>query len=1054
MINKMLKTFISFFVVILVCCNFTEVKATNTTSSLLKLTSTAQETDYYVKIGSTTYNINTTSTLADATFALLRWEAKGSEDTKSVVGNFNGVSYSGFNKVYTVVYDLLLKSATKTFESGSALSTSTGVSISGTAIWKIAGTVTTPTEYITSGANAKLIIVSEKSATVQYGKASRINIGRETDATPGQIAFLGRSESYKISLIGSGTSTAHTKSPLIVKRGDLYLNNTIIKDFYFTSSSNCAINFPSGHDAARYLYMSNSSMNNVVGTYSPGIFCRAYITDGTNVENAKSKLYIYDSSFLNCQVKNSSSTSNISSTNGGAAIRSYAADNCALRAEKCNFENNVAGTGTKKDKITASGGGAIYWKSVANSASLIECTFIQNSTTSTGGAVYNTGKMEIKGCTFENNNANYGGGAIAVEPPVTNEAYDSIDVTNLVGTLTLDKDTVIVNNKSGIYGGGVFFNAIKAQIATPIENYEMELIVNGTDFTNNQSEQCGGAIAMRLDYGDFDYKTGIIINENSIFTENTSEDNGGAIWMGNTATCDCNLTDGVVMNGGTLEKNTAQDGGAICIESNKAGVSMNFLMNNGSIKSNNALNNGGAIYLSGGDFTINGGNIGEIENDKKIGNKAIQGGAVYVTGGNFTMNGGTIKGNTATNSGGAIQINDGNVYITAGKITSNVARGEDESANVGYGGGIYVDGGEIVRITGGEISNNIAAKNGGGIEVKTNKVVTVDIDSGSFIDNVADECGGAVGIECDNGTINVGKVDCDGSSTSDHVHPELSGNLAGVQGGGFYMTGRDAKLNIYCGGVDNNIVVDMENNFDQSSGTVTVYEGVQIGTSNEGIIVIGGTFIDKRTQGEESYNITYYCNYNGSTDYREALITKGTTITLPGDIFGIDEYEIIGWTRDKNNTTEIEYTAGQTIELMESITLYAIWILEEKNESSYVVVIPTNLSFSNDTETKTFDIKASLTLFPRNRMLNIIVSDDEFALKLLENGVEKDKVKYELTNEKKKINPGDVVASFGSDSALVTFEGREELSITVIDNPKYIGYYQGIVSFRIEVEEI
>lgn len=81
------------------------------------------------------------------------------------------------------------------------------------------------------------------------------------------------------------------------------------------------------------------------------------------------------------------------------------------------------------------------------------------------------------------------------------------------------------------------------------------------------------------------------------------------------------------------------------------------------------------------------------------------------------------------------------------------------------------------------------------------------------------------------------------------------------------MTGAYAILNIYCGLVDNNIVVDIENNFDQSSGTVIIYEGVLVGSENEGIIVVGGTFIDKRTQDEEKFSVIYYSNYNESQDY-------------------------------------------------------------------------------------------------------------------------------------------------------------------------------------------
>ena len=437
--------------------------------------------------------------------------------------------------------------------------------------------------------------------------------------------------------------------------------------------------------------------------------------------------------------------------------------------------------------------------------------------------------------------------------------------------------------------------------------------------------------------------------------------------------------------------------------------------------------------------------------------KAVKGGAIYIVGGNFTLNGGTIQKNTATNSGGAIQISDGNVYITDGLISSNVARGEStvKADDVGYGGGIFVDGGETVRITGGEISNNVAAKNGGGIEVKTDKVVTVDVDSGIFQNNVADECGGAIGVECNNGTINIGRLNCDGTTSSSHVHPILTNNIAGIQGGGFYMSGTNAILNIYCSLVDDNKVGEIENNFDQTAGTVTVYNGGQIGTQNEGIIVVGGTFIDKRTANEEKFEVIYYSNYNGSTNSKSAFITKGSLITLPSDIFGIDEYEILGWTDDINNTTTVEYETGQTLEITSNIALYALWVLEEANEPSYLVVIPAEIILNESNTTETFNVETTLNLFPRNKVLNIKVENDEFTLKLRNDGEIVESLEYAVKKDGEKILPGENIVSYYSDSALITYNSVEELEIILLDEvTSYAGNYTGNLTFFVSIDDV
>jgi hypothetical protein len=98
---------------------------------------------------------------------------------------------------------------------------------------------------------------------------------------------------------------------------------------------------------------------------------------------------------------------------------------------------------------------------------------------------------------------------------------------------------------------------------------------------------------------------------------------------------------------------------------------------------NNNSNGGGGVYVSGGTFTMNGGEIRS--------NVAGNGGGVYVDGGTFTMKGGTISKNQATNGGG--------VYVGVnGKFSKDggIIYGEDNPANgnkaesIGKGHAVYV----------------------------------------------------------------------------------------------------------------------------------------------------------------------------------------------------------------------------------------------------------------------------------------------------------------------------------------------------------------------------
>jgi uncharacterized protein YjdB len=180
-----------------------------------------------------------------------------------------------------------------------------------------------------------------------------------------------------------------------------------------------------------------------------------------------------------------------------------------------------------------------------------------------------------------------------------------------------------------------------------------------------------------------------------------------------------------IIDGPTLQGNSDNDTSLVYIGDDGA-----LELHNGKISGNNAANNGGAVYIDGGNFTMTGGKIS--------GNTADgggSGGGVYVTSGNFTMTGGEISGNNATgssmsggvyiesgiftmtggnisgnsaNSGGGIVVSGGNFKMTGGGISGNNANNQ--------GGGIFVSGGNFT-MTGGEISGNSAGYNGGGVFV-------------------------------------------------------------------------------------------------------------------------------------------------------------------------------------------------------------------------------------------------------------------------------------------------------------------------------------------------
>jgi len=158
------------------------------------------------------------------------------------------------------------------------------------------------------------------------------------------------------------------------------------------------------------------------------------------------------------------------------------------------------------------------------------------------------------------------------------------------------------------------------------------------------------------------------------------------------------LTGGIfILNGGEISgNNNSEGGGGVYITSGS------FTMENGKI-TNNIAGYGGGVLIEGGNFIMNN---GEISNNTSTatGNPAFGGGGggVTIIGGTFTMNNGKISGNIAYNGGGGVIIGGGVFTMKSGEISGNIATG---TSIYDGGGGVYVgyDATAIFRISGGVI---------------------------------------------------------------------------------------------------------------------------------------------------------------------------------------------------------------------------------------------------------------------------------------------------------------------------------------------------------------
>ena len=178
--------------------------------------------------------------------------------------------------------------------------------------------------------------------------------------------------------------------------------------------------------------------------------------------------------------------------------------------------------------------------------------------------------------------------------------------------------------------------------------------------------------------------------------------------------------------------------------------------------------NGGAVWLKGGKFVMNGGTI------SKSRSTGGNGGAVYMYGATFIMNGGSISAEAPQGRGGAVCAYSGRFEMNGGTITGKVpetakyygtARGYS-----GYGGAVYAEY-TTININGGTITGSSAAE-GGGINAKK---ATLTIGKANITDNTAAHGGG--GIHAYNSALTI-----DGAS--------ITGNNGGESlGGGIYISG-------------------------------------------------------------------------------------------------------------------------------------------------------------------------------------------------------------------------------------------------------------------------
>ncbi len=420
---------------------------------------------------------------------------------------------------------------------------------------------------------------------------------------------------------------------------------------------------------------------------------------------------------------------------------------------------------TGNSAVRAGGGIEVTTVNARNSTATLSNVTISNndvgSSPGNGGGVHisdaaggNTSTFTVNGGSVTGNSAAAEGGGLW---------------NDIGGTLTLNGVTVTGNTASGNSadqgGGGVFNNggivsitggSISTNIANGtagsgggILNDGGTLTITATTINGNSAVRAGGGIEATT----ANARDSVITVSNAFITNNdvgSSPGNGGGVHIsdaagGNTSTF--SITGGFVMG-----NSAASEGGGLW---NDIGGTMNI---NGTLISSNTAS-GAALDQGGGGIFNNGGTVnitstlGPTIILSNVANGAAgSGGGILNDGGTLNITGALIIANSAVRAGGGIEATTVNARDSVATLTNVTIAGNLVGNSPGNGGGVHVSdasGGNTssFTLTGGSVTGNIAAAEGGGLWNDVGGTMTINgatITGNIARGNSADQGGGGV----------------------------------------------------------------------------------------------------------------------------------------------------------------------------------------------------------------------------------------------------------------------------------------------------------------------
>ncbi|MCR4647990.1 MAG: DUF4214 domain-containing protein [Lachnospiraceae bacterium] len=289
----------------------------------------------------------------------------------------------------------------------------------------------------------------------------------------------------------------------------------------------------------------------------------------------------------------------------------------------------------------------------------------------------------------------------------------------------------------------------------------------------------------------------------------------------------------------------------------------------------------------------------EKGNTGKITHKSgCKGRGVYVNGGKFVLNGGNIADNTTTKSGAGIYFTENSEFIMTDGVISNNFSSKD-------GGAVYISNDTINSMSGGSIERNVAKGHGGAIAFVGEKIYFT-MDEGSIVGNSADKDGGALYFDNPN-TIYEEK------STFTMNGGSIIGNVSKSSGGGIY--GYRVHTTINDGIISENVAEDGSggglllwvNGFIMTGGSIT---GNYAGNDGGGLYleelqdtaeISGGTI----SENEARYDGGGIFSWETTVLFNDGMISGNTAGRNGGGVCQEDSHFIMTGGEISENTADL-----------------------------------------------------------------------------------------------------------------------------------------------------